>query len=174
MLSDLTYQVRIENTVSAANKLAGWAMRSFRRRSRSVMRTIWRCLIQCKLDYCSQLWSPSDQASITSLECVARHFTQRVAGQEDSDYWERLGSLNLFSQERRRERYQVIFIWKVAQGLVKGYSIPFYYSDRRGRLVHISQVRNHSPSTVKNAREASLKVKGSKLLGGPLLFSVRF
>ena len=30
--NDLTFSLHIENTVAAANKLAGWALRSFRRR----------------------------------------------------------------------------------------------------------------------------------------------
>ena len=122
--------------------------------------TIWKCLIQCKLDYCSQLWSPNDQTNITRLESVARHFTAQVAGMDGLDYWERLSLLHLYSQERRRERYQIIFMWKVAQGLVQGYSATFYENPRRGRIAHLSPLRNQSPPSVKRAREASLKVKG--------------
>ena len=58
MSSDLTFRVHIEKTVTAANRLVGWALRSFRRRSKLVMLTIWKSLIQSKLDYTSQLWSP--------------------------------------------------------------------------------------------------------------------
>ena len=42
MSSDLTFNVHIENTVAAANKLIGWALRTFRRRSKSVMMTVWK------------------------------------------------------------------------------------------------------------------------------------
>ena len=129
--SDLSFSIHIENTVSAANKLVGWALRTFRRRSRTVMMTIWKTLVQSKLDYCSQLWCPTDQASIGRLESVARHFTAQVNGLENMDYWERLGYLRLYSQERRRERYRVIFIWKVLQGYVQGYSITSKHSPRR-------------------------------------------
>ena len=136
MSNDLTFKTHIENIVCSANKLIGWALRSFRRRSQKVMMTIWRSLVQSKLDYCSQIWSPSDQSSITKLENIARHFTAQVDGLQELDYWERLSTLNLYSQERRRERYQVIFLWKVAEGLVQGYSSAFYTSPRRGRLIH--------------------------------------
>ena len=54
------------------------------------MLTIWKALIQCKLDYCSQLWSPSDQTNISKLESIARHFTARVHGLQDMDFWETL------------------------------------------------------------------------------------
>ena len=94
---------------------------------------------------------------------MARHFTAQVAGMDGLDYWERLSLLHLYSQERRRERYQIIFMWKVAQGLVQGYSATFYENPRRGRIAHLSPLRNQSPPSVKRAREASLKVKGAKL-----------
>ena len=57
------------------------------------MLTLWKTLIQSKLDYCSQLWSPSDQASITKLEGVARAFTAKISGMEKLDYWDRLVKL---------------------------------------------------------------------------------
>ena len=47
------------------------------------MKTIWKTLIQPKMDYCSQLWSPSDQDSIVKLESVQRHFTSKVQSLKD-------------------------------------------------------------------------------------------
>ena len=161
--NDLTFSIHVENVMTAANKLAGWALRTFRRRSRKLMLTLWKSLIQCKLDYCSQLWSPHSQASIAKLESVAKHFTAQVGGLEGLDYWERLTELTMYSQERRRERYQIIYIWKVSQLLVKGYSLPFYNSPRRGRLVGLPPIANGCPAAVKQALEASLRVKGARL-----------
>ena len=66
--NDLTFTLHIENTVAGANKLVGWALCPLTRQSKFVMITIWKSVIQCKLDYCSQLWSPSAQASISRLE----------------------------------------------------------------------------------------------------------
>ena len=40
MASDLTFSIHISNTVTAANRLVGWALRSFWRRSRLVMLTL--------------------------------------------------------------------------------------------------------------------------------------
>ena len=71
--------------------------------------------------------------------------------------------LRMYSQERRRERYQIIFIWKLSQGLVGGYSLPFQHSDRRGRTVLVPQIVLESAAAVKKARESSLKVKGARL-----------
>ena len=109
MSNDLTFNTHISNVVTTANQLVGWALRTFRRRSRYVMLTIWNSMIQTKLDYTSQLWSPSEQTSINKLESVARHFTAKIQGMEELDNWERLQSLHLYSQQRRRKRYRIIF-----------------------------------------------------------------
>ena len=77
--SDLTFSMHIENTISSATQLVGWALRTFRRRSKHVMMTIWKTLIQSKMDYCSQLWCPTDQLAIGKLESVARNFTSQLS-----------------------------------------------------------------------------------------------
>ena len=125
------------------------------------MMKIWKSLIQSKLDYCSQLWSPADQTNISKLESIARHFTAQVEGMSGMDYWERLSALSLYSQERRRERYQIIFLWKVAQGLIQGYSANFIQNDRRGRLMVLAPLCTKVPAAVRKAREASLQVRGA-------------
>ena len=139
------------------------ALRSFSRRSRYLMITLWKTIVQPKLDYCSQLWSPSDQGSIAKLESIMRSFTSKISGYQDVDYWDRLSQLNLLSQERRRERYIILFLWKISQGLVDGYKVPFKFHPRRGRLIYISLTRNSAPTCVKKAVESSLKVKGARL-----------
>ena len=83
---------------------------------------------------------------------------------EELDYWDRLANLHLYSQERRRERYSIIFVWKIAQQLVQGYNMDFVQNPRRGRLALVHQASPQaSPPAVKRAREASLQVRGSKL-----------
>ena len=161
--SDLTFNHHIENIVLSSTRMVGWVMRTFRRRSKATMLTLWKTLVQSKIDYCSQLWSPNDQAAISKLEGVARSFTARVANMDGLDYWERLDKLGMYSQERRRERYQVIFIWKLSQGLVTGYSLPFHHSERRGLQVTVPPMATTSGPAVRKAREASLQVKGARL-----------
>ena len=128
-----------------------------------VMMTIWKSLIQSKVDYCSQLWSPTGQSSISKLESIARQFTAQIAGLKELDYWDRLKSLRLYSQERRRERYRILFIWKVLQGYTKGYTMNSMESPRRGRLVIVPNYSAGAPSAVKRAKEASLAVQGAQL-----------
>ena len=78
------------------------------------------------------------------------------------NYWDKLQELHLYSQERRRERYQVIFLWKISQGMVSGYDLQFTsgIAGRRGRSIIPNTVVRAAPAAVRQARERSLGVKG--------------
>ena len=76
--TDLMFSTQVDSAVAAGSRMAGWVLRTFRHRSRGVMLTLLRCLIQPRLDYCSQLWSPSDQCGINRLEAVQYSFISRI------------------------------------------------------------------------------------------------
>ena len=163
--TDLTFNTQIEVCIESASRMAGWALRSFRRRGRFLILTVLRSLIQPRLDYCSQLWSPRDQASINKIEDVQRHFLSQMrdSALNGLNYWEKLATLRVYSQERRRERYQICFLWKLSQGLIEGYSINWHWSDRRGRVAIPNNIPSSAPNMVKKARERSLGVHGALL-----------
>ena len=161
--TDLTFTVHIENIVLSASRLASWGLRTFRRRSRNIMITILKTLLQPKLDYCSQLYSPTKQELINKIESVQRNFTSHINGMKNMDYWSRLSYLQLFSQERRRERYSILFVWKISQGKVEGYDMQFISSERRGRYAVPKPVLRSAAASVRKAREGSLGVRGARL-----------
>ena len=97
---------------------------------------------------------------------MQRSLLERIRGTrlEKASYWDKLRILRLYSQERRRERYLVIFIWKIYQGLVERYDLTFTNPDSRtGRKDVPYQVHRSAPACVRKARESSLKVKGVQL-----------
>ena len=163
--TDLSFSTQIEMTVSAGSRMAGWALRTFRRRGRQLMLTLLRSLIQPRLDYCSQLWSPRDQYSINKLEDVQKQFLSQIRDSvlDKMTYWEKLSEMRVYSQERRRERYQICFLWKLSQGLVEGYTIDWQWSDRRGRLAIPKNIPRSAPTKVKQARERTLAVHGARI-----------
>ena len=165
MSTDLSFNVQIDMVVMSGSKMAGWALRSFRRRGKHMMLTILRTLIQPRLDYCSQLWSPRDQFNINQLERVQKQFLSEISepALNGLNYWEILSHLRVYSQERRRERYQICFLWKQSQGLVEGYSFSWQWHDRRGRLAIPTNIPRSAPSKVRQARERSLGVHGPRL-----------
>ena len=78
MSTDLTFSEQVDLTVESGSRMAGWALRTFRGRTRYMMITILRTLIQPRLDYCSQLWSPRDQCSINRLESIQKQFLSHI------------------------------------------------------------------------------------------------
>ena len=58
----------------------------------------------------------------------------------------------------------VIFLWKVSQGLVKGFEISFTEKlGRRGRTTVVATVPKSSPASVRKARECTLGIRGARI-----------
>ena len=153
--SNLSFNIHIENTVTAASRIAGWGLMIFCSRCRTVMLTILKSLVQHRLDYCFQLRSPSDQGTINKIESIQSNLVNRLNDDNlnSLNYWEKLQELQLYSQERRRERYQVIFLRKICQGLVSGYDVEFTSGGtRRDRLGVPKIVSKNCPAVVRRAR----------------------
>ena len=79
---------------------------------------LFKTLVLPILEYCSLLTLPYKKEDINKIEAIQRHFTAKIDGMQNLDYWERLKALNLYSLERRRERYTIIYVWKILEGLV--------------------------------------------------------
>ena len=68
--------------------------------------------------------------------------------------------MELYSQERRRDWYPILLIWKISHG----YDISFSHTlGRRGRYGIPKPVVRAAQSVVRNPRERSLGVKGVKM-----------
>ena len=88
-----------------------------------------------RLEYASQLWSPYLLKHVYLIKKVQRAFTKHISGVCFLSYSKRLEVLKLYSLQRRRERYDIIYVWKITEGLVPNLSDPITCSflDRRGR-----------------------------------------
>ena len=53
------------------------------------------------------------------------------------DYWERLNKLKIYSLERRRERYIILYVFKIIYGDVPNPGLSWYMNDRRGRFLKV-------------------------------------
>ena len=61
------------------------------------------------------------QTNINKLEKLQSYFTRKIKFESDLNYWERLKSAQMLSQERRMERYNILYIWKILEGRVPNY-----------------------------------------------------
>ena len=83
------------------------------------MKILLKQLIIPRIEYGCVLWSPTSLDQIKHLESVQKFFTGKISFKNNNkmDYWERLQDLKLFSVERRRERYIILYTWKVIHNM---------------------------------------------------------
>ena len=62
--------------------------------------TLFKCVVLSRLDYGSQLWSPTQIKSLNNIDRVQRSFTKFITGMRPLSYEDRLQSLHLYSVQR--------------------------------------------------------------------------
>ena len=97
------------------NQLCGWVLRTFNTRKTLPMMTLWKTLIRSRLDYCCQLWCPSKKGDVQALEQLQRQYIRKISGVQHLTYWQQLKCLSLNSLERRRERYIIMYVWRILE-----------------------------------------------------------
>ena len=124
------------------SNLSGWILRTFSTRETRTMMTLLKSLVLSRLDYASQLWSPHLLKSVYLLEKVQRSFTKHIAGMHTMSYEERLKHLNLYSIQRRRDRYQIIYLWKIIEKISQTSLLQLHVhtQERRGRSCAVLHV----------------------------------
>ena len=167
MSSSASFSEQVSSASSKARKRMGWILRVFMTRERLPMLTLYKSIVLPLLEYCCQLWCPSAVGMIQQLESVQRTFTFRIGGLQDSDYWNRLKILKLYSIERRRERYAIIYVWKILNRIVPNLdgvaALTTHTSGRRGLICNIPQLSSRATQRITTLRENSFAVRGPRL-----------
>ena len=160
---------QINKICEKAKDMCSWILRTFKSRTPLVMKTLWKSLVLPILDYCSQLWCPINPGHIQKLEAIQQSFTRKIKLGEKFDYWDRLSHLRMYSLQRHRERYRIIYIWKILEGLVPNIShggnggIKKLHTVRNGRTSSIPTLHRAATTKVQKLREGSLHYHGSQL-----------
>ena len=179
MSDDCQFNIHINSVVEKAKNMASWILRSFKTRARVPMLTLYKSLVLPILEYCSVLWCPLSVGNIQKLEAVQWSFIRKITGTRGMDYWQCLKELKLYSLERRRERYRILYTWKILENLVPNINdgIKSYVNPRQGRKciiptqkqsklsktrdssfnIHALKLFNALPRHVRNASEISLE-----------------
>ena len=136
-----SFRTHITVQCSKATKICGYIFRTFISREQNVLITLFKSLILPIIEYGCVLWHPYIQLEINHVEEVQRVFTRRIKGLEGCTYWERLKALGIFSLERRRERYIILYTFKIIFSMVPNPGIEWCNTNtRRGRLVTVQKV----------------------------------
>ena len=132
---NLKFKEHIHQITLTGRMMSGTIMRTFTTRNRELMMKLYQSYIKSRLEYCCVVWSPTAQAEINEIERIQKSFTKKLEGMENLNYFERLKELKLYSLERRRERYMIIYAWQQIEG-IKSNILHLQVSERpRGRLI---------------------------------------
>ena len=115
--SNLTFKEHIDSIITSSRITSGMILRTFTTRDTKVMIQLFKTYIRIKLEYCCSVWSPVQQGVINEIERVQKSYSSKIEGMEGLDYHQRLVKLNVYSLERRRERYLVIYAWQMIEGI---------------------------------------------------------
>ena len=164
--SDTTFSYHIDKKISAMKCKVSWILRTFRTRADIPMLTLWKQLVLSEHDYCCQIWNPTKVGEIQALEAIQKSFIRKIMGIQELSYWEQLRSLKLYSLQRRRERYIIIYIWRILEGQVPNLdSTPILSQQhqRRGRECRVPLVSASATPLVRQARYSSIAIRGPRL-----------
>ena len=161
------FDSHIKERSEKGSQMGGWILRTFATRNSRPMMILFKALVLPIMEYCCQLWSPKQLNHIRKIESVQRHFTSKLEGMSGLSYWDRLAFLNIYSLERRRERYVIMYIWKIIQKLAPNLlgndRVTSYVNLRRGRLCNVPSLNRGAPMFVQTLRENSFSVRGPAL-----------
>merc|ERR1712121_240687 len=114
---DVSFAEHIENVVQSSKIMSGLLLRNFDTRDPILLMKMFNAYIRSKIEYCSLIWNPWKKEDIDKLERIQKNYTSKIKGLENLNYHERLIKLNLYSLERRRERFMIINAWEQLEGI---------------------------------------------------------
>ena len=117
--STLRFDKHISNCVNKANRMLGLIKRSFSFMDKEMFLPLYKALIRPHLEYATVVWSPFLKKDIFLIENVQRRATKIVRSIRNLSYEERLKHLGLPTLKYRRERNDMIQVYKIMNGIDK-------------------------------------------------------
>jgi ribonucleases P/MRP protein subunit RPP40 len=100
-----------------ANMTLGMIKRNIVSRNKNIIIKLYKALVRPKLEYCIQAWRPYLKKDIDKLEKVQRRATKIITECKGLSYQERLKVTGLTTLEKRRDRGDMIEVFKSVKGL---------------------------------------------------------
>lgn len=119
MDKSLKFTEHIDNKVKLANRNLGLIFRTFTFLDKEIFLNLYKSLVRPHLEYAATVWSPIYKKDRIAVENVQRRATKLVKNISHMSYGERLQMLGLPSLEYRRERADVIQVYKILHSIDK-------------------------------------------------------
>jgi hypothetical protein len=116
MTRDLKCSNQCIQAYKKASQMLGMVARTIKSRSPVILVNIYKSIVRPHLEYCSPAWSPYYIKDKELLEKVQHRFTRMFPQLRAMDYSDRLERLGLWSLEERRNRADLLEVFKMAKG----------------------------------------------------------
>ena len=115
--SHLDFDRHCSEMVSKANRILGTVRRTFQHIDAVMMVQLYKSLIRPYLEYGVDVWSPSSKKNINMIESIQRRATKMIPEISNKSYSERLQILKLPSLVYRRNRGDMIQVYKYVNNI---------------------------------------------------------
>ena len=115
----LNFRNHITKKVNIANRNLGIIFRSFIYMDKEMFLNLYKSMVWPHIEYATQVWSPQYKKDKITLENVQRRATRLVKCIKHLSYYERLKALGLPTLEYRRERADMIQVYKILHDIDK-------------------------------------------------------
>ena len=141
--AELKFSQHIEMLVAKANRILGLIRRSYQFLDGVSMKQLFTALVRPHLEFANVAWSPKYHKDKNLIEGVQRRATKLVPGLSTLPYAVRLERLGLPSLQYRRDRGDMIEVYKYTHGLYHTKS-PLTMEQRtrtRGHSLKLKKIR---------------------------------
>ena len=137
MNDSLKFSEQCNSVVKGANSILGLIRRTIKNKSKRIITQLYKTLVRPKLEYCVQAWRPHLQKDICAIERVQHRATKMIKEIKALTYEERLAATGLITLEERRNRGDLIEVFKIIKGFEKVDYNNFF------KLTHSGRTRGH-------------------------------
>ena len=87
--------------------------------------------------------------------------TYKIPEVRNENYWKCLHILRMYSQEWRMERYIMIYVWKIPEGLASNSGVELCeFNETLGRRCKVPSLARNGRQAIQTLREQSLHING--------------
>ncbi len=127
-----------------ANQMLGMIKRTFKSRNPDILIHLYKTIVRPHLEYATAAWSPHYIKDRELIERVQHRFTRMCKGLASMEYMERLQRLGLWTLEERRNRSDLIEVFRMYRGLsATPFTVFFELDNTRKTRGHEAKLRKH-------------------------------
>lgn len=136
---------------ASANKILGMINRTIVNKNSDIMLKLYKSLVRPNMEYCTAVWSPYYVKDKELIEKIQHRFTKMIIEVKHLSYADRLRKLDLWSLEERRNRSDLIEVYKMLHGLTSISHEKFF------EIAIDKRTRGHSMTLIKHRFETKIR-----------------